>query len=74
MDLKSKIGLRIKQLRIDKNLSQQKFANRADIERTFLTHIENGRKNISVGTLQKVLDALEISSKDFFDAKEFEKE
>lgn len=74
MDLKSKIGLRIKQLRVDKKLSQQKFANRADIERTFLTHIENGRKNISVGTLQKVLDALEISSKDFFDAKEFEKQ
>ncbi len=73
MDLKVKIGVRITQLRKDKNLSQQKFANEADIERTFLTHIEKGRKNISVGTLHKITSALEISLKDFFDTKDFSK-
>jgi transcriptional regulator with XRE-family HTH domain len=73
MDLKEKIGVRITQLRKEKNLSQQKFANEADIERTFLTHIEKGRKNISVGTLHKITLALEISLKDFFDTKDFSK-
>ncbi len=73
MDLKVKIGVRITQLRKDKNLSQQKFANEADIERTFLTHIEKGRKNISVDTLQKITSALQISLKDFFDTKDFSK-
>ncbi len=73
MDLQEKIGVRITQLRKEKNLSQQRFANEADIERTFLTHIEKGRKNISVGTLQKITSALEISLKDFFDSKDFSK-
>ena len=71
MDLQEKIGVRITQLRKEKKLSQQKFAYEADIERSFLTHIEKGRKNISVGTLERVLIALEISIKDFFDAEIF---
>jgi len=71
MDLKERIGQRITELRKAKKLSQQKFANEADIERTFLTHIEKGRKNISVGTLEKILTALEISLKDFFDSEIF---
>ena len=71
MDLKERIGKRITELRKAKNLSQQKFAYEADIERTFLTHIEKGRKNISIGTLEKILTALEISLKDFFDSEIF---
>ena len=73
MDLKETIGLRITELRKAKKLSQQKFAYEADIERSFLTHIEKGRKNISVETLQKITTALQISLKDFFDTKEFSK-
>lgn len=71
MDLKEKIGQRIAQLRKEKNLSQQKFAYEADLERSFLTNIEKGRKNISVGTLNKILIALKISAKDFFADDEF---
>jgi transcriptional regulator with XRE-family HTH domain len=71
MDLKEKIGKRITQLRKEKNLSQQKFSYEADIERSFLTHVEKGRKNISVGTLQRILEGLEISIKDFFDSEIF---
>lgn len=73
MELKEKIGLRITELRKAKKLSQQKFAYEADIERSFLTHIEKGRKNISVGTLQKITTALDISLNDFFNTKDFTK-
>ncbi len=73
MELTEKIGKRITELRKAKKLSQQKFSYEADIERTFLTHIEKGRKNISIGTLQKITTALQISLKDFFDTKEFAK-
>lgn len=71
MEIKEKIGRRITELRKGRKLSQQKFAYTADIERSFLTHIEKGRKNISVGTLQKILTALDISFKEFFSSKEF---
>ncbi len=74
MDIQEKIGKRIAQIRKEKTkLSQQKFAYEADIERSFLTHIEKGRKNISVGTLERILTALGISFKEFFDSKEFSK-
>jgi transcriptional regulator with XRE-family HTH domain len=71
MDVKVQIGERIKELRDAKKLSQQDLANAADMERSFITHIEAGKRNISVDTLQKVLEALEISFKDFFDSKVF---
>ncbi len=71
MDLKEKIGERITELRKAKNLSQQKFAYEADLERSFLSHIEKGRKNISVDTLQRILEGLEITIKDFFDSEIF---
>jgi transcriptional regulator with XRE-family HTH domain len=71
MDLKEKIGKRITELRKEKKLSQQKFAYEADIERSFLSHVEKGRKNISIGTLEKVLTGLQISVKEFFDGEIF---
>jgi len=73
MNLNELVGQRITQLRTQKKLSQQKFANEADIERSYLTHVEKGRKNISLNTLLKITSALEVSLKEFFDAKEFSK-
>lgn len=73
MDYNELVGKRITTLRNQKKLSQQKFANEADIERSYLTHVEKGRKNISMNTLIKITTALKISLKDFFDAKEFSK-
>lgn len=73
MDIKQKVGLRIKELRALKEMSQEEVANTADMERSFMTHIESGRRNISVETLQRILSAMEISFKEFFDSKEFAK-
>lgn len=73
MDLNELVGKRITALRNQKKLSQQKFANEADIERSYLTHVEKGRKNISMNTLKKITTALDVSLKDFFDTKEFSK-
>lgn len=72
MDIKLAIGERIAQLRKAKNLSQQRFSYEAEIERSYLTHVEKGRKNISIDTLVKITSALEVSLKDFFDSKMFE--
>lgn len=71
MDIKVAIGERIAQLRKAKNLSQQQFSYEAEIERSYLTHVEKGRKNISIDTLIKITNALEISLNDFFNAEIF---
>jgi DNA-binding XRE family transcriptional regulator len=70
-NLKVRVGERIAQLRVAQKLSQQKFSYEADMERTYLAHIEKGRKNISISTLEKITGALGISIKEFFDTKEF---
>jgi transcriptional regulator with XRE-family HTH domain len=73
MDMKVAIGERIAELRKAKKLSQQQFSYDADVERSYLTHVENGKKNISVETLLKITKGLGVSLKDFFDSKEFSK-
>jgi len=73
MDLKIKVGNRITALRKEKKLSQQKFSYAADMERTYLTHIEKGRKNISLNTLEKITEALGVTIQDFFKDDSFTK-
>ena len=72
MDIKTKIGLRIKEIRTEKELTQEAVAFKAEIDRTFMNHVENGKRNVSVETLEKLLcNGLELSFKDFFNAELF---
>lgn len=72
MDMKTKIGLRIKELRSDQNLTQEEVAWKAEVDRTFMNHVENGKRNVSVETLTKIIcNGLEITFKDFFNTDLF---
>ena len=73
MDIKLKVGQRIKELRHKIELSQEALANKAEVDRTYMTDVENGRRNISIEILEKIIKALGVSYSDFFDAKEFKK-
>ena len=63
----SSIGLKIKQLRLEKKLSQRGLANLCDMSNTYLSDIETGRTNPSLKTLQKQGESLEVNIRDFFD-------
>lgn len=72
MDIKVKIGQRIKELRTERNLTQEEIAWKAEVDRTFMNHVENGKRNVSVETLTKIItNGLEISFKDFFNSEIF---
>lgn len=73
MDIKDKVGQRIKELRHKLELSQEALGNKAGVDRTYVTDVENGRRNISVELLEKLITALEVSFQDFFNTKEFKK-
>jgi transcriptional regulator with XRE-family HTH domain len=73
MDIKLKVGQRIKTLRKELGLSQEALALKAEVDRTYMTDVENGRRNISIEILEKIIAALEISFTDFFTTKEFKK-
>jgi transcriptional regulator with XRE-family HTH domain len=58
MDLCSVIGANIRRLRKAKGLSQEELALRAEIDRSYLSEIENGHKNLSVVMLDQIAEAL----------------
>jgi len=71
MNIKTKIGLRIKELRTEKALSQEEVAWKSEVDRTFMNHVENGRRNLSVESLEKIIKGLESSFAEFFNHKLF---
>ena len=54
MDIKVKLGAKLKQLRKDKNLSQEKFALSIDMDRTYYASVESGKRNVSLDNLYKI--------------------
>lgn len=71
MDIKDKVGSRIRELRHKLNLSQEALANKSDVDRTYMTDVENGRRNISIEILEKIISALGVSISEFFSTKDF---
>ena len=61
------IGLRIKQLRTDKVLSQQDLAQLCGISKSGMSRIEAGQINMSMRTLLCIVEAFGISMEEFFD-------
>jgi transcriptional regulator with XRE-family HTH domain len=66
-----KIGERIKELRSRQGISQESLAHLANLDRTYVNSVENGKRNISIENIEKIAKALKISIKDFFDDKRF---
>jgi len=66
MDIQVKIGNQIKKIREKKKLTQLQLAEKSGLDRTFINHVENGRQNFSIQSLQKILEALNISFSRFF--------
>ena len=55
-----KLGLKIKQLRTDKGVSQNAFGLDIDMEKSNISRMEAGRVNPRIGTLKRVAAALSI--------------
>ena len=73
MDVKIKIGQRIKQLRETANMSQKDLAYAADLDRSYVASVENGQRNVSIVNIEKIAIALGVTLKQFFNDAEFSK-
>lgn len=73
MDIKLKVGQRIRQLRKELELSQEALALKAEVDRTYVTDVEAGSRNVSLEILERLIKALNVSFTDFFNSKEFKK-
>lgn len=61
------VGNRIRYLRKQRGISQEKLALIAGVDRTYLAGIESGKRNATIISLEKIINALGVSMKDFFD-------
>ena len=65
--IRKQFGSKIKKLRISKtNLSQEEFAYSIDMDRTYYSSVENGKRNISLLNIQKIANGLKISLEELF--------
>jgi len=60
------VGSRIKYFRKQKELSQEKLALLAGLDRTYLAGVESGKRNVTIVSLEKIANALEIPIKELF--------
>lgn len=64
--IKERIGVRIKELQQQPGLSQEKFALKIAMDRTYYASVENGKRNISIVNLEKIANGLGVSLSELF--------
>ncbi len=61
-----KLGRKIQNLRKGIGLTQEEFAEKLNISRTHIGHIEQGRKSPSLKLMEKIAKVLRVKVKDIF--------
>lgn len=64
------IGMKIKELRIQKGLTQEELADRAELSKGFISQLERDLTSPSIATLIDILQCLGSDLKDFFQTEE----
>lgn len=59
---RDEIGKRIKAARLEKHLSQIKFAELINVSTPYLSDIENGKTNLSLEIFVRIVEALQVSA------------
>ena len=66
MDSNYNVGNRLREIRVSKGLSQEHVAHIANVTPAYFGQVERGTKNVTVRTLEKICNALNISLAEFF--------
>lgn len=60
MAIQEDIGNKIREVRNERGMSQEALAHKAGLDRTYITSVERGKRNISIVNLEKIANALDI--------------
>ena len=61
-----KIGARIRELRTQLGISQEKFAMKIGMDRTYFASVELGKRNVSIVNIEKIANGLGVSLSELF--------
>ena len=73
MDIKAKLGKRIKELRQQQKMTQESLGFKSKLDRTYINGIENGRRNVALINIHKIAKALDVSLAELFKSDVFNK-
>jgi transcriptional regulator with XRE-family HTH domain len=60
-DLLASLGNAIRQVREDRQFSQEQISFQSGLDRSYISSVENGKRNVSIENLQRISGALGVS-------------
>ncbi|MEZ7624940.1 MULTISPECIES: helix-turn-helix domain-containing protein [Streptococcus] len=69
IQLKKYIGQKIRTIRKEKRLSQQKLSEKAGVGIDYISNLETKGSNIKIDTLEKIITALNITPSELFESR-----
>jgi transcriptional regulator with XRE-family HTH domain len=67
MDIREQFGNRLTELRKERKMTQDKLAELSGLTRVYISGIEQGKRNVSLEVIAKLVEALEIKITQFFE-------
>lgn len=59
-------GLRVRQLRLARGISQEHLAELAQVHRTYMSSVERGQRNVGLENIYAIAEALGVDAADLF--------
>lgn len=66
MTIQEKLGKAIQKLRKEKGLSQEQFAFKSNVDRRYMSDIENGKRNLSLDVIERIAISLTLTVSELF--------
>ena len=60
--ISKRLGANIKKIRVRKKMSQGDICRKLNMDRSYMSAIESGKKNVTIGVLGKLADALGVAA------------
>jgi len=61
-----KIGDNMKKIRLKKGMSQGDICRSLDLDRSYISNVENGKQNLTISTMEKIAKALGVKINELF--------
>ena len=65
-DIFHRFGNYVRSLRCDRGMSQEELAYKCGLDRTYMSDIERGKRNISLKNIEVIANAFDMSVAEFF--------
>lgn len=65
--IEQRFGLRVRAVRTERGLSQEKLAELSGLHRTYISSLERGERNVSLQAIEKLAKAFGISVQELMD-------